>query len=75
MYSTLREQIPRQVFTPYIQGRVTGMNVYVRTTLDAQQMFNVVRRNVAQIDLSLPIYDLRTMNEQIDRVQVGRTVF
>jgi predicted permease len=67
MYSTLREQIPRQVFTPYIQSRVTGMSVYVRTAIDPQQMFNAVRRTVAQMDSSLPVYDLRTMNEQIDR--------
>jgi predicted permease len=67
MYSTLREQIPRQVFTPYLQTGVTGMNVYVRTGLDSQQMFNVVRRTVAQMDSSLPVYDLRTMTQQIDR--------
>jgi predicted permease len=67
MYSTLREQIPRQVFTPYVQTRVTGMNVYVRTALDSEQMFNAVRRTVAQMDASIPVYDLRTMTEQIDR--------
>jgi predicted permease len=67
MYSTLREQIPRQVFTPYLQTRVTGMNVYVRTAFDSQRMFNAVRQTVAQMDTSLPIYDLRTMNQQIDR--------
>ena len=67
MYSTLREQIPRQVFTPYIQSGVTGMNVYVRAALDPQQMFHVIRQTVAQMNASLPVYELRTMNEQIDR--------
>jgi len=43
------------------------MNVYVRTTLEAEQMFSPVRRTVSGIDGTLPIYDLRTMNEQIDR--------
>jgi predicted permease len=71
MYSTLREQIPRQVFTPYIQGEfVTGMNIYVRTSLDAAPMFAAIRRTVASLDSTLPVYDLRTMNEQIDRTLV-----
>jgi predicted permease len=68
MYSTLREQIPRQVFTPSVQGDfVTGMNVYVRTNLDAPQMFAALRRAVNQLDSTLPVFDLRTMGEQIDR--------
>ncbi len=67
MYSTLREQIPRQVFTPYIQNGVTGMNIYARAALDPQQMFHVIRQTVAQMDANLPVYDLRTMSEQIDR--------
>ena len=67
MYSTLREQIPRQVFRPLIQGADGGMNVYLRTTLEPDQMFGAIRKTVAGIDATLPIYDLRTMNEQIDR--------
>lgn len=68
MYSTLREQIPRQVFTPYLEaGFVTGMNVYVRTTLDPPQMFAAIRKTIQGMDSSLPIFELRTMNEQIDR--------
>jgi predicted permease len=68
MYSTLREQIPRQVFTPYIQAHgVTGMNVYVRTHLEPQQMFAAIRRTIGGMDSTLPIYDVRTMDEQIDR--------
>jgi predicted permease len=68
MYSTLREQIPRQVFTPYIQaGSATGMNVYVRTSLAPSQMFAAIRKTIQAIDSTLPVYDLRTMDDQIDR--------
>lgn len=67
MYSTLREQIPRQVFTPYIQGGAGGMNVYVRTTLDTGQMARAIRAAVAEADRSLPVFDLRSMEEQVDR--------
>jgi ABC-type antimicrobial peptide transport system permease subunit len=68
MYSTLREQIPRQVFTPLLQGEfVTGMNVYVRTALSPSQMFTAIRGAIRDLDSTLPVYDLRTMDEQIDR--------
>jgi predicted permease len=67
MYSTLREQIPRQVFMPYLQGNATGMHVYVRTSLEPEQMFNAIRRTVTQMDSTLPVYDMRAMVEQIDR--------
>ena len=67
MYSTLREQIPRQVFTLHLQSGVGGMNVYVRTTLLPEQMYTAIRRTVAEIDRELPVYDLRSMTEQIDR--------
>jgi predicted permease len=68
MYSTLREQVPRQVFTPMLQNEyVTGMNVYVRTALSPSQMFTAIRAAVRDLDATLPLYDLRTMDEQIDR--------
>lgn len=67
MYSTLREQIPRQVFTPYFQSNALSTNVYVRTSLSPEQMFASIRRTVAQMDSSLPVFDMRSMEEQIDR--------
>jgi predicted permease len=68
MYGNLREQIPRQVFLPYIQSQfVTGMNIYVRTAIEPAQTFAAVRKVIGGIDGTLPVYDLRTMNEQIDR--------
>lgn len=68
MYSSLREQIPRQVFTPDIQnGGITGMNVYVRTTLAEDRLFQAIRKSVAEMDRSIPLFNLRTMTEQIER--------
>jgi ABC-type antimicrobial peptide transport system permease subunit len=68
MYGNLREDIPKQVFLPAMQsGGVAGMNVYLRTSLDPSQMFASVRRTIQGMDGTLPVYDLRTMNEQIDR--------
>jgi predicted permease len=67
MYSTLREQIPRQVFTPYIQAASGGMVAYVRTALEPEQIFAAVQRAVKGLDVAMPVYDLRTMTEQLDR--------
>jgi predicted permease len=68
MYRGLRDPIPRQVFTPYLQNDWPGgMNVYVRTALEPEQMFRVIRTTVKLLDSSLPVFDMRSVEEQIDR--------
>jgi predicted permease len=68
MYRNLRDQIPRQVFLPYLQQDfVTGMNVYVRTDFDLAQMFRAIREAVKRLDNALPVFDMRAVDEQIDR--------
>jgi predicted permease len=68
MYRNLRDQIPRQVFLPYLQqDYVTGMNVYVRTDFDPVQMFRAIRDAVKRLDNALPVFDMRAVDEQIDR--------
>lgn len=67
-YGGLRDEIPRQVFTPYLQNHGPArMTFYLRVATDSNQVFTAVRRVVADFDSSLPIFDLRTMDEQIDR--------
>jgi len=68
MYGNLRETLPRQVFSPYLQNDYPGgMNVYVRTSLQPEQMFRGIRDVVSRLDRTLPIYEMRTVEEQIDR--------
>jgi predicted permease len=68
MYRNLRDPIPRQVFTPYLQNDYPGgMNVYVRTSLEPEQMFRSIRAAVKNLDGTLPVYEMRTVEEQIDR--------
>jgi predicted permease len=67
MYRNLRDQIPRQVFLPYLQGQFGGANVYVRTELEPEQLAQAIRTSVKQLDSSLPVFDMRTVEEQIDR--------
>ena len=66
-YTNLRDEIPEQAFVPYLASRfVTGMTVYVRTTLDPRQVFSAVRAKVRELDPNLPVYSMRTTQEQID---------
>ncbi len=67
-YRDLREEIPRQVFVCSEQDkRQTGMHVYVRTSLDSERMFETIRREMAGLDPNVPIRDMVTMEDQLDR--------
>src|SRR5438876_6233614 len=68
MYRNLRDQIPRQVFLPYLQQDYpSSMNVYVRTDFEPDQMFHAIRTAVKGLDASLPGFDMRSVGEQMDR--------
>src|SRR5579884_2504947 len=65
-YTNLRDEIPVQMFLPYLAAQhLGGMTVYVRTSMDSDQFFSAVRRNIAGMDASLPLYGMRTLEKQI----------
>jgi predicted permease len=65
-YTNLRDEVPVQMFVPYLAGNsVGGMSVYMRTTLDPQQLFSAVRARIRGLDSNLPVYGMRSMDEQI----------
>jgi predicted permease len=67
-YTNLRDEIPIQMFEPYMANRNVGfMTVYVRTTMDASQFFSSVRNKVKGMDPNLPIWAMRTMDDQISK--------
>jgi predicted permease len=66
-YESLRDEIPRQVFQPYQQrSSIPGMTVYVRSRVEPHQMGAAVRSAVRELDTNLPIFDMRTLDEQLD---------
>jgi predicted permease len=80
-HATLREEIPRFVYVPYMQNdELSGLTFYVRTGADPQAMAGTVRSVVQQIDPSLPLYDLKTMEVQareslfVERIMAGLSV-
>ncbi len=65
-YTNLRDEIPIQAFIPYMGSRyLGGMTVYVRTTGEPNQLITSVRAKLRELDANLPIYAMRTMDEQI----------
>ncbi len=67
-YTGVRDEIPRTIFFPLLEERTpSSINMYVRTTADPATVFNAARRTVRDLDASIPVYNLRTLERQIDR--------
>jgi predicted permease len=65
-YTNLRDEIPPQAYIPYMPARsLGGVTVYVRTAADPTVLMNSIRSKVRDLDANLPIYDMRTTDEQI----------
>ncbi len=65
-YTGLREEIPEQAFVPYMANAHLGqMTVYVRTSIDPNQFFTAVRAKVRELDSNIPVFSMRTTDEQI----------
>jgi predicted permease len=76
-YSSVRQKPPRVFFQPYRQSKDVGsMWFYVRTALPPTQMFGQLRRLMTTLDRDLPVENLRTLDQQVQRsVQSDRLVF
>jgi predicted permease len=64
LYEGPREGVRRQVFVPN-WGRGSAA-VYVRTMTASAAAYNVVRNEVKQIDSSMPVYRMKTLQAQLD---------
>ena len=65
-YTNLRDEIPIQMFDPYLaENQASGMTLYARTTMNPDQFFSAVRSKVRALDSNLPVYGMRTMEQQI----------
>jgi predicted permease len=68
-YQTMREDPPRQVYFPYLQNDwATAMTAYVRSDVDSATLFPVLRGVVRSIDPSMPVYQVKTEEKQVDDV-------
>ena len=71
-YNNMRDQMSAQNFVPFDQtDNLTDIAVYVRTELKPEQMFAVIRGTVRDLDANLPVYGMRTLDEQLDQSLVA----
>jgi predicted permease len=63
LYEGPREGVRRQVFWPGYGGSAT---FYVRTTEASSSAFNVIRNEVKRLDAGMPIYEVKTLQGQLD---------
>jgi len=67
-HSGVKEEPKPFVYIPYAQEKNIGaLTYYVRTTQDPTTLATAVRGVVSELDLSLPIDDVRSFQGQIDR--------
>jgi predicted permease len=67
LYEGPREGVHRQVFVPFAQSDFPGgVAFYVRTSLDSRSMFAALRRKVQELDADMPVYDMKTLERQLD---------
>ncbi len=63
----VREEQQAIFYGAHMQDEDTSeLTVYVRSTLPAEQIFAMAREAVGKLDSSLPIYNLRSLQSQVD---------
>jgi len=70
-YESLRDEIPMQVFLCSKQRDAFGAWVYVLMRDDPQNAFRAIRSVVNEMDPTLPITNMKTMDRQLDESLVA----
>ncbi|HTX34631.1 MAG TPA: ABC transporter permease [Bryobacteraceae bacterium] len=67
LYEGPREGVHRQVFVPLNQSNFPMSAVfYVHTHMESSQMFAAVRRRIAALNAAMPVYEMKTLGQQLD---------
>jgi predicted permease len=67
-YTGVRDEVPRQIFVSFLEANFAGgVAMYVRSSQNPAVAFAAARRTVQELDASVPIYNLRTLERQIER--------
>jgi predicted permease len=66
-YMDLTEQPRRMMFLPLAQSYRPEMRLHVRAAQDPAAMIAAVRREAQKLDANLPVYNIKTLEEQKDR--------
>jgi len=74
-YDSVRDAAPPTMYVPYLQARATNPVVAIRTAADSVSVMKEIRSVVAQVDPNLPLMDISTQTEQIERRFLQEKVF
>ena len=66
-YQSVRETPKPFFYVPWRQNATVGSGLYIRTPLSAETMATAVSREVRALDARLALYEMITMQEQVDR--------
>jgi predicted permease len=67
-YTGVRDDIPRTVYFAFMESDFAGSSVmYVRTPNRPDAAFGAVRQAARDLDANIPIFNLRTLEHQIDQ--------
>ena len=67
-HTDLRTQLGPAVYLPYLQQKhPTGVSVYLRSTQPAESVESSIRKTIHELDPTLVVDGLRTMENQADR--------
>jgi predicted permease len=75
VYNALREAPPVTMYVPYAQSTVGAMAFVIRTASDPAGMMPGIREAVRQVDDNLPLMDMSTQTDQIERRFTQERVF
>jgi ABC-type antimicrobial peptide transport system permease subunit len=68
----MRDKMGAQDFVPFDQIEIlTDVTVYVRTQLKPEEMFTAVRGTVHDLDANLPVFGMRTLDDQLGKSLVA----
>lgn len=74
-YNALREPAPATMFVPYGQFQLGTMSFEIRTASDPLSVMNSIREAVREADPNVPLMDMSTQLEQIERRFAQEQVF
>jgi predicted permease len=67
-YTGVRDDIPRTVYFAFLESDFAGSSVmYVRTSNRPETAFGAIREAARGLDANIPVFNLRTLDQQIDQ--------
>jgi predicted permease len=76
-YNSVREETPPMVYVPYLQSPMPlgDLKLHVRTVGDPTALVSALRREIQAVDKNLAVYDIRTLEEQVDQSLFAERLF